>query len=52
MKDIRTNKISRMIVSALFIFALLATPIVLGCGKKGPPKPPKVDSPSKSPKKG
>lgn len=52
MKDIETKKIGRIVVSALFIFALLATPIVLGCGKKGPPKPPKVDTPSKRPDKG
>ncbi len=47
MKNIKTKKIGRMIVSALFIFALLATPIVLGCGKKGPPKPPKPAKPHK-----
>lgn len=41
-----------MILSALFIFILLATPIVLGCGKKGPPKPPKMDQAPEQSNKG
>jgi hypothetical protein len=52
MKDIKRKNICRLLVSALFIFTLLATPIVLGCGKKGPPKPPKISSTEKLPIKG
>ncbi|MBE9532446.1 MAG: hypothetical protein IME98_06535 [Proteobacteria bacterium] len=52
MKNITAKKFSRMALSALFIFVLLATPIVLGCGKKAPPKPPKVSSTSQLPDKG
>jgi predicted small lipoprotein YifL len=52
MKNIEIKKIGRMTISALFIFALLTTPIVLGCGKKGPPKPPGVSPVQQSSDKG
>jgi hypothetical protein len=39
----KIRKLSRLGVAALLLFALTATPIMLGCGKKAPPKPPKEE---------
>ena len=44
------RKLSRLGVALVFIFALAATPIMLGCGKKGPPKPPKEKTSSLLPR--
>ena len=45
----KIKKLSRFGVAAFLLFALTATPIILGCGKKAPPKPPKASSTKISP---
>ncbi|MEE9542808.1 MAG: hypothetical protein V3V95_03360 [Thermodesulfobacteriota bacterium] len=44
------KKLGRFAVAALFLFALTATPVMLGCGKKAPPKPPKTKIKSVTPR--
>jgi len=44
------RKLGRIGVALVFLFALTATPIMLGCGKKAPPMPPKAKTSSVSPR--